>query len=178
MDRFDVDYIDEERGCVHIYHDDGDYVLAADALELEATITELTAECRRLEAECRRLNSPKKVVVRDCINNSAGFGGIVPDITILKFLLNSLLTTKSETRIESSIIYSVNPLFDLDSAGKYRCNWGFLISAPTNTTFFPVCANDKARLKATKVFPSPLIVEVTKIFFADSEAIPCDTNKY
>jgi len=69
MDRFDVDYIDEERGCVHIYHDDGDNVLAPDALELEATITELTAECRRLEAECRRLNSPKKVEIE--VRNAA-----------------------------------------------------------------------------------------------------------
>ena len=42
--RFDVDYIDEEQGMKHIPCDNGDYVLAEDALALQATITKLTAD--------------------------------------------------------------------------------------------------------------------------------------
>ena len=40
MYRFDVDYLDEERGIKHIPCDDGDYVLAEDALALEAKVEE------------------------------------------------------------------------------------------------------------------------------------------
>lgn len=39
--RFDVDYLDEERGCVHLPSDTGDYVLAEDALALQAKVEEL-----------------------------------------------------------------------------------------------------------------------------------------
>ena len=44
--RFDVDYLDEERGIKHIPCDDGDYVLAEDALALQAKIEELTGLLR------------------------------------------------------------------------------------------------------------------------------------
>ena len=43
MYRFDVDYIDEEQGIKHIPCDNGDYVLAEDALALQAKIEELEA---------------------------------------------------------------------------------------------------------------------------------------
>jgi len=46
--RFDVAYLDEERGIKHMPCDDGDYVLAEDALALQATITELEAENTRI----------------------------------------------------------------------------------------------------------------------------------
>ena len=36
--RFDVDYIDEERGSKRIECEDGDYVLAEDALKLRAEV--------------------------------------------------------------------------------------------------------------------------------------------
>jgi len=39
--RFDVDYIDEEQGMKHIPCDNGDYVLAEDALALQAKVEEL-----------------------------------------------------------------------------------------------------------------------------------------
>lgn len=42
MYRFDVDYIDEEQGIKRIPCDDGDYVLAEDALALQATITDMS----------------------------------------------------------------------------------------------------------------------------------------
>ena len=38
--RFDVDYLDEERGIKHIPCDNGDYVLAEDALALQAKVEE------------------------------------------------------------------------------------------------------------------------------------------
>ena len=44
--RFDVDYLDEERGIKHIPCDDGDYVLAEDALALQAKVEELTGLLR------------------------------------------------------------------------------------------------------------------------------------
>ena len=48
MYRFDVDYLDEERGIKHIPCDDGDYVLAEDALALQAKVEELEAENTRI----------------------------------------------------------------------------------------------------------------------------------
>ena len=61
--RFDVDYLDEERGIKHIPCDDGDYVLAEDALALQAKIEELeealdeketpAAEVYELRKACR-----------------------------------------------------------------------------------------------------------------------------
>ena len=41
LNRFDVDYLDEEGWLKHIPCDDGDYVLAEDALALQAEIEEL-----------------------------------------------------------------------------------------------------------------------------------------
>ena len=40
MNRFDVDYIDEERGILRSTCDDGDFVLAEDALKLEERVEE------------------------------------------------------------------------------------------------------------------------------------------
>jgi len=40
--RFDVDYLGEERGMKHIPCDNGDYVLAEDALALQAKVEKLT----------------------------------------------------------------------------------------------------------------------------------------
>jgi len=52
--RFDVDYLDEERGIKHIPCDNGDYVLAEDALALQARVEKLTKVIRmlKLEAKC------------------------------------------------------------------------------------------------------------------------------
>lgn len=58
MNRFDVDYIDEERGIKNIPCDDGDYVLAEDALALQAKVEELESELRRC-----------KTVLHDYIDN-------------------------------------------------------------------------------------------------------------
>jgi len=44
--RFDVDYIDEEQGMKHLPCDNGDYVLAEDALALQAKVEALAAELR------------------------------------------------------------------------------------------------------------------------------------
>ena len=44
MYRFDVDYVNDEVGCKHFPSDLGDYVLADDALKLQAKVEELTAE--------------------------------------------------------------------------------------------------------------------------------------
>ena len=41
LERFDVEYVNEEVGCRHFYSDTGDYVLAEDALALQARIEEL-----------------------------------------------------------------------------------------------------------------------------------------
>ena len=42
MYRFDIDYLDEERGMKHTPCDDGEYVLAGVALTLQAKVEELT----------------------------------------------------------------------------------------------------------------------------------------
>ena len=49
MYRFDVDYIDEEQGIKRIPCDDGDYVLAEDALALQAKVYEQEKEIERLK---------------------------------------------------------------------------------------------------------------------------------
>ena len=48
--RFDVDYLDEERGIKHTPCDDGDYVLAEDALALQAKVEELESALGALVA--------------------------------------------------------------------------------------------------------------------------------
>ena len=60
MYRFDVDYIDEEQGIKHIPCNDGDYVLAEDALELQATITEQADDLRGMEIIVKDLSDQLK----------------------------------------------------------------------------------------------------------------------
>ena len=55
MYRFDVDYLDEERGIKHIPCDDGDYVLAEDALALEAKVEEERCILEMYKASERRI---------------------------------------------------------------------------------------------------------------------------
>ena len=52
MNRFDVDYHDEERGIQHFPCEDGEYVLADDAIK---EIEQLQVDNERLTFLCRKL---------------------------------------------------------------------------------------------------------------------------
>jgi len=60
--RFDVDYIDEERGSKRIECEDGDYVLAEDALKLQAEVDRydkrMVKALNILSDEIRTVNAP------------------------------------------------------------------------------------------------------------------------
>ena len=81
MYRFDVDYLDEERGIKEIPCDDGDFVLAEDALKLQAKVDkyreqdvtadfnyrleheELKAKVEELTAENKQLNTSLRIAL-------------------------------------------------------------------------------------------------------------------
>jgi hypothetical protein len=63
MDRFDVDYVNDEVGCKQFESELGDYVLADDALKLQAKVEELTARLNLLEANNFKHSKPYMVCV-------------------------------------------------------------------------------------------------------------------
>ena len=56
---------------------------------------------------------------------------------------------------------------------KSLCIFGFLISNPTSSVFLPDMAIITERFVATKVFPSPLMVDEIEIIF-----LPFSGNRY
>ena len=98
-------------------------------------------------------------------NSSVGLGGIVPPGRMWR------LADRSEDCImlRRSVLcgatrYWVMPR-SLCEIWNTLFNPGLRISSPTMTTFLPNSAKLTARLEAMKVFPSPLVVEVTRITF-------------
>ena len=96
-------------------------------------------------------------------NNSAGFGGTLPEGSICKLLLAWVGKSKECRSILSSVRKEVIPFRCFCSRPKYPASFGLRISRPTITTRLPKRARLTPRLHETNVLPSPLIVEVIKM---------------
>jgi len=59
LHRFDVDYLDEEGWLKHIPRDDGDYVLAEDAIALEAKVAVLV----KVIAESKHADELQRTII-------------------------------------------------------------------------------------------------------------------